>query len=733
MFAGFVENLSNVRTDLVGNIASAQKNIADAGSDLVGNIASAQKNIADAGSDLVEIAQKNMAGARMDFVENITSAPKNLVGGMKKKIKRAGRKMSLLLEKPQEGIADAIRTTQIFKQVVLSPRNIAKTWEVGSKVEIYSNQLDKWLKGTIVQTNGENEVVVHASEGQWRAEKTIDRFDSNAIRSIVKPPRREQTIFSKKISNISALEGEPQSFTMNHEEDTEEDTEEDSSTISEVSLQFDTLNDSGNESRNCSEEADFESHDESENFFVPTPRIMKHGQLNESYTFEKKLGEGGQGEVYLVRDKAKVRYAIKKMDAEHEQFYLQEITLLCNCKNDHIVELQGTFRTQEHLYMLFPYARGGNYLDRIMDKSFRHQMTESVVAGYIKQAMEGIHYLHNVGIVHRDIKPENMMFLTPEIDSRLVIIDLGVAQHIGAVKPGRKPKVFDTSGMVGTADYMSPELLTKDEMTQQELFMCDIWSIFVMTYETFMKRIPWKGCTCREIWESILDQKIELPPGGHSPALKDFIERGLSRDYSKRLTLDQTLHHPWIIQEQLDTHNMEHNTVHSLRQLDDRSDLKNAISALLAKHVQNGEEKIRSNFEQTDLDGNGAIDLGELTTLMMNLGWSEDVSHREAQKMLQANDMNNDRKIDYPEFKAAWTSRMLKQYPKFAEAVFNRLDTNGDNKLSLGELWVALRDFASMEQINDMILAADKNRDGYLQLDEFMHVMEELVPVVTPV
>jgi serine/threonine protein kinase len=34
---------------------------------------------------------------------------------------------------------------------------------------------------------------------------------------------------------------------------------------------------------------------------------------------------------------------------------------------------------------------------------------ESQAAGYVRQVLEGLDYLHHNNIIHRDIKPENIM------------------------------------------------------------------------------------------------------------------------------------------------------------------------------------------------------------------------------------------------------------------------------------------------------------------------------------
>lgn len=52
------------------------------------------------------------------------------------------------------------------------------------------------------------------------------------------------------------------------------------------------------------------------------------------------------------------------------------------------------------------------------------RFSEQLARNIFSQLVDGLHYLHSLGIAHRDIKPENLL-----VDSkfRLVIADLGFA------------------------------------------------------------------------------------------------------------------------------------------------------------------------------------------------------------------------------------------------------------------------------------------------------------------
>ena len=73
-------------------------------------------------------------------------------------------------------------------------------------------------------------------------------------------------------------------------------------------------------------------------------------------------------------------------------------------------------------------------------------MDHDTAKDYFCQLLEVIRYLHSRNICHRDIKPENVMV---DKEGNVRVIDFGMSKHITSAK----------TLMVGTADYLAPELL----------------------------------------------------------------------------------------------------------------------------------------------------------------------------------------------------------------------------------------------------------------------------------
>lgn len=80
---------------------------------------------------------------------------------------------------------------------------------------------------------------------------------------------------------------------------------------------------------------------------------------------------------------------------------------------------------------------------------------------WLAESLLALEYIHSQGVIHRDIKPSNL-FLN---DSRDILIgDFGLATY-------RRGGSLEDHSFVGTAAYMSPEIVTEEGHS----FATDIW------------------------------------------------------------------------------------------------------------------------------------------------------------------------------------------------------------------------------------------------------------------
>lgn len=114
---------------------------------------------------------------------------------------------------------------------------------------------------------------------------------------------------------------------------------------------------------------------------------------------------------------------------------------------EHVFSSIIVYETKKFAYVTMEHLSGGEisvlrglvgYCMLILDNS-----TPREVGRVIAQCLNGLVYLHELGIIHRDIKPENILFTDSE-RAHVRIIDYGLACYVN-VPPLRK--------YVGTKEY----------------------------------------------------------------------------------------------------------------------------------------------------------------------------------------------------------------------------------------------------------------------------------------
>lgn len=131
----------------------------------------------------------------------------------------------------------------------------------------------------------------------------------------------------------------------------------------------------------------------------------------ENFEIKNPIGYGSSSVVYNAVYKPKnTRVALKMIDFElFERNQIDEVrretALMALCKHPNILKVYGSFMSGSKLYIATPYLSGGSCLD-MMKSGFEDGFEEITIATILKQALEGIIYLHKNGHIHRDVKAD---------------------------------------------------------------------------------------------------------------------------------------------------------------------------------------------------------------------------------------------------------------------------------------------------------------------------------------
>jgi 5'-AMP-activated protein kinase catalytic alpha subunit len=125
------------------------------------------------------------------------------------------------------------------------------------------------------------------------------------------------------------------------------------------------------------------------------------------------LGEGTFGSVKLAKQTATGKLVAVKIleksrirDQADIERIIREIKILKEIRHDNIVKLYEIVENTDKIYLIMEYASGGELFDYIVS---RERLSEREACNLYMQVIDGVQYLHKMGVAHRDLKPENLL------------------------------------------------------------------------------------------------------------------------------------------------------------------------------------------------------------------------------------------------------------------------------------------------------------------------------------
>jgi serine/threonine protein kinase len=126
------------------------------------------------------------------------------------------------------------------------------------------------------------------------------------------------------------------------------------------------------------------------------------------------IGEGGMGSVYLTRQSSTGRECALKLVLPESAlgpsaltFFLREVSVLSQLVHPRIVRFHEIGQTQGQFYFVMEYIPAVD-LRALMDWSSDSERV-ALACSVIADALEGLGYAHERGIIHRDFKPSNLL------------------------------------------------------------------------------------------------------------------------------------------------------------------------------------------------------------------------------------------------------------------------------------------------------------------------------------
>jgi serine/threonine protein kinase len=249
--------------------------------------------------------------------------------------------------------------------------------------------------------------------------------------------------------------------------------------------------------------------------------------IGSKYVLHEALGRGAMGQVFAgtVRESGdpvavKVLKPELVSDPDAVARFVQERQILTSIKNPNVVRVIDLVAEGETLAIVMELIHGHD-----LRRYLRHQSTlpPAEAVRLHMQLLYGMAAVHAAGVIHRDIKPENLLLDSSAGRPTLKLTDFGVARlSYGA-------SLTKLSSLIGTPEYMAPELAENDSATPA----ADLYSAGIVLYEMLSGRTPFAGGHPLAILRRHVDQAPPPIPG--VPAgLWDQITRLLAKDPAAR-------------------------------------------------------------------------------------------------------------------------------------------------------------------------------------------------------
>uniref|UniRef100_A0A8D3AY85 Death associated protein kinase 2 n=1 Tax=Scophthalmus maximus TaxID=52904 RepID=A0A8D3AY85_SCOMX len=271
---------------------------------------------------------------------------------------------------------------------------------------------------------------------------------------------------------------------------------------------------------------------------TPGMAVFKQQNVDDFYEIGEELGSGqfaivkrctekSTGTEYAAkfikkRQSRASRRGVRREEIEREVVILQEL------QHPNIVALHDVYENRTDVVLILELVSGGELFDFLAQKE---SLSEEEATQFIKQVLDGVQYLHSKRIAHFDLKPENIMLLDRNIPlPRIKLIDFGLAHKIEA-------------GVCRL--FSAPEIVNYEQLGLE----ADMWSIGVITYILLSGASPFLGDTKQETLGNVSALNYEFDEelfSNTSELAKNFIRQLLEKNTRKRMTIQDTLNHPWI-------------------------------------------------------------------------------------------------------------------------------------------------------------------------------------------
>jgi serine/threonine protein kinase len=209
--------------------------------------------------------------------------------------------------------------------------------------------------------------------------------------------------------------------------------------------------------------------------------------IGDRFRLDELIGRGAMAEVYRALDlQTQAFVALKILRHQHVTDnvslarFAREADVQSRLRHRNVAALLATGVTMDKYepYLAVELLRGKSLRSVIKTEG---RVPGRRAASYAWQALQGLHAVHQAGILHRDLKPANIMLEpSPGPVERVVLIDFGFATFEGSAK------LTVQGTVVGSLTYIAPERLRAENPDQR----ADLYAMGIVLFELVAGKPP---------------------------------------------------------------------------------------------------------------------------------------------------------------------------------------------------------------------------------------------------
>eukprot|EP00927_Polykrikos_kofoidii_P039248 TRINITY_DN33675_c0_g1_i1.p1 TRINITY_DN33675_c0_g1~~TRINITY_DN33675_c0_g1_i1.p1 ORF type:complete len:1150 (-),score=206.19 TRINITY_DN33675_c0_g1_i1:164-3613(-) len=378
----------------------------------------------------------------------------------------------------------------------------------------------------------------------------------------------------------------------------------------------------------------------------------------------------------------------------------QRLETLLRIDHVNILALHEACEDMKFIYLVYDWPDGGLLVGFLAGAC--EVVTEAHISSVAREVLSAIAAANRFSVHHLDWSLLCIFLGYKNRFSPVKVLGFGLA---GVIVPLVTTRLRSrTVSRSNKHFYAAPELLFDHfrTMPQHKLHNCDVWSVGTLIYMLFSGRPPFYGQA---------DEVVDRIKRGHfsfgyefdtiSREAKDGIEKMLTRKWEIRPPASDLLKHPFM-QLQITGRRKEgiicQDALTKLNDFAQETHCKQTLARLLADlGLQESQySDLEERFKQLDLDGNGVIEVSELCEVAQSLpeGKDSEAIAKTITEIIKHCDRNDNSTVDISEFVAAVVLKLEQKDERLLVKAFDKMDMNGDARITKGELFRVLRQYS---------------------------------------